>query len=227
MAFAFTLGLGTFFSPCAVALLPAYVGYFAGVGPRQTTDRGDMWRAGLRFAAAASLGILGTFVVFAGAVYAARLLFEVRSVLLARFFGYLALAVGVAVIGLGMLMLSGRGPAFVVRLQAPKQKTFTGMLAFGTLYALASLGCTLPLLLSVLFNAILLGPTGGTVLIGAYAVGFAGLMFVGTVALSVAQDASRRTLDRVMPYVRPVSGIVMIAAGAYVLYYYLHLAPPA
>jgi len=33
LTFAFGLGVGSFFSPCSVALVPAYVAYFVGVPP--------------------------------------------------------------------------------------------------------------------------------------------------------------------------------------------------
>jgi cytochrome c-type biogenesis protein len=226
---AFLFGVGTFFSPCAVALLPAYVGYFTGLGPGgDDTKRVPLIRllaSGSRFGLAASAGILIVFAVFATIIYLLRITIQIPSRLLAQILETGGIAIGIIVILLGVLVLLGRAPTWTPRVAAPTKRTVPAMMFFGGLYSFASLGCTLPLFFFVLLQAILAGPVGGSVLILAYAIGFAGFMFIATVLLTTVEEPARRTLRWIMPYVKPASGILLIAAGAFVVVYYLVLTP--
>jgi cytochrome c-type biogenesis protein len=223
----FLMGVGTFLSPCAVALLPAYVAYFAGLGPNQAstgppiTPQVAAIMRGFRFGASASGGIVAVFAVFGLILYALRMMFDIPSSLLVSGFGGIGIVVGILLVLLGILLFSGRAPTWTPRFVAPKEKTVSSMMLFGGIYALASLGCTLPLFFAVLFQIIAAGPIGGSILLVAYVTGFAGFMFVATLLLAVAEEQAHRFLRKIMPYVKPVSGVLLIGAGIYVLYYYL------
>jgi cytochrome c biogenesis protein CcdA len=149
LAFAFLLGLGTFFSPCAVALVPSYLAYYAG-RPAGSVGPGRAAWDGLRVGAAASGGVLATFAVLALALYVVRSRLDVPSASLLGGFAVLGLLIGLVFVVLGVLMASGRSPGITVRLRAPRARTPAAMAGWGALFAAGSMGCSLPLALALL-----------------------------------------------------------------------------
>lgn len=227
VAFALGVGASTFFSPCAVALLPAYVAFFTGTGTARggTRDEAPTGRAaawgGLRFGAAAALGAGILFAAGAAGVYLVRTrlgLLDSQGLLGAV--AGLGLAVGLVLVALGVAMLLDRGPTVRLPLRAPRRRTVPAMVAFGGLFALGSIGCTLPVFLGVLGAALSQGPVGGTAVLAAYGLGLSGLLLVGSLALAVAEDRVTRALRRARRYARPASGALLVLAGLYVLVYY-------
>lgn len=226
-AFAFALGAGSFFSPCSVALLPAYVGYYLGLG--RADPPASAWtriREGARMGGAAAGGIVALYALGGGVVYALRTLVRVPSSRLGLTLGVLGLAVGLGLLALGVLMALDRAPAIRAPVRAPQGRTIRSFFLFGVAFALASLGCTLPLFLAVAANVVVQGPAGGAVLVLAFGAGVAGLMLAATLGLAVAEQATTRLLRRVARWVRPVGAAALALAGLYVVYYYAVLAPP-
>src|SRR6266542_1964360 len=150
--YAFALGAVAAFNPCGFALLPAYLGLYlrdgasrSGVGPRLSRSIG----------VAATVG--ATFTVLFGAVGA---VFEMASALIVRSLPWIGLGVGVLLVLMGGLILSGKlsGSSLPQRLAtrvgrgagAPGMR---GYAAFGLAYGAASLGCTLPLFLALMGTA--------------------------------------------------------------------------
>lgn len=222
VAFALGVGASTFFSPCSVALLPAYAAFFAGTG-----DDGDdrSMRAsalgGLRFGTAAAAGAALVFAVGAVGVYLLRTrlgLLGSRGLLEA--FTGLGLAVGLALVALGLLMLADRGPSFTLPVRAPRRRTVPAMVAFGALFALGSIGCTLPVFLGVVGAALSQGPLGGTAVLAAYGLGLSGLLLVGSLGLAVAEERVSGLIREARRHTRVVSGALLVAAGVYVIVYY-------
>lgn len=225
VSFALTAGALAFFSPCAVALLPAYAAFFAGTDDgARSTARSTL--AGLRFGSAAAAGAAGLFVLGAGGVYVLRTqLGLVGGAQLQGAFSGVGAAVGVGLIALGALMLADRGPRVSLPLRAPERRTVSAMAVFGAAFALASMGCTLPLFLGVLGAALQQPALGSALVLGGYGVGLAGLLLVASVALAVAEAWARERVRAVQRYVRPVSGAVLVLAGLYVVNYYLEVVP--
>lgn len=230
LAFALGVGASTFFSPCAVALLPAYVAFFTGTGSgadeaHPTSSRPTAW-AGLRFGAAAAFGAALLFAVGTAGVYLLRTrLGLVDSQGLLGAFSGLGFVVGLSLVGLGLLMLLDRGPSVNPGLRAPRERTIPAMVAFGALFAVGSMGCTLPVFLGVLGAALSQGLVGGTAVLAAYGLGLSGLLLVGSVALAVVEDQAKRVLRQARRYTRPVSGVLLVAAGLYVIWYYADTVP--
>ncbi len=101
------------------------------------------------------------------------------------------------------------------------------MYVYGLAYAVASLGCTLPLFLALVAGAAdSTSPTETAAAFVAYAAGMGAVV----TALSVAAVGSRRLLSARlgawMPAVARVAAAVMGAVGLYLLYYWL-LGPGA
>lgn len=200
LAFAFGAGLTTFAAPCVFPLLPGYVGYYADQhGGRETLRP---FRQGL----AAAAGVLGVFGGLTAAVYA------LDTSVISSLDGLEPLAGGVLV-ALGAVTLAGYAPSVHVELPARRDTTL-GVFLFGGVYAVAAAGCTVPILLAVVAQALAMAPFSGAVVLSAYAGGVALPMVVATVAVGYGADmltggagVSSATLTR-------LAGTVMLAAGA-------------
>jgi cytochrome c-type biogenesis protein len=218
LVFVFFLGVGTFFSPCALALVPSYLAYFAG---RTTGDSTSRHAAvdGLRVGLAASGGILATFAVLAVGLYAIRSYVDVATSLLVNSFASLGLLVGVTFIVLGALMAMGRSPGFTLRTKAPQGRTPRAMVVWGILFAAGSMACSLPLALAFLMR-VLADPLSGPLLILAYGAGLGGILLILSPILALLEGRASGWLTRSARKIQIGSGVALAVAGAYVVLYY-------
>lgn len=220
--YALTVGAVTFFSPCAVALLPAYAAYYTGTEGDDGESVVASGVSGIRFGVAAAGGALALFAVGTLGVFLVRTRWGlVGGEGLGEAFGGVGLLVGVALLVLGVLMVMDRGPRFSVPFRAPRQRSVPAMGVFGGLFALGSMGCTLPLFLGVFGAALVQPPVGMVVVLGAYAVGLAGLLFVASVAFAVLGDQAVKRVRGWSRWARPVSGLLLVGAGVYIIVFYL------
>lgn len=212
---AFTAGLVATVNPCGFAMLPAYLGYFLGVDePEDTRTFTTVGRA-LRTGAVVSSGFLLVFGI-AGAIIVAG----VRS--LTTVLPWVALIVGVGLIGLGIALTRGR--YLTIRLpsiRGKKDKSNGSLFVFGISYAIASLSCTLPIFLSLVATTF----TQTTFLAGfaafiAYGAGMSLVLIGITVALALGKDTLVRKLRGTAPYINRISGFVMILAGGFIVWYW-------
>jgi cytochrome c-type biogenesis protein len=93
---------------------------------------------------------------------------------------------------------------------------------FGLAYGAGSLSCTLPVFLVVVGT----GVTSGGFLSGAgqflvFGLGMASVLVALTLALALFKQALVKWLRGAMPYVRLASAALLVAAGAYVICYWL------
>ncbi|WP_251343126.1 cytochrome c biogenesis protein CcdA [Haloplanus halophilus] len=197
LTFAVGAGLATFFAPCAYPLLPGYVGY---------AIRSD--ETGIGGAAARGVAASAGAVVVLAALGALLLSVGGR---LARHLPLLEPLVGLALVGLGVLLVTGRAPTLHLRLPA-RRTSVLGCAVFGGGYALAAAGCVVPVLLGVVTQSLTLPPTRAAVVLGGYAAATA-LPLTGVTLLSaVGSDAVRAWSDRVGA-VNRLAAVVMILAG--------------
>lgn len=225
LSFAFTAGVFTFFSPCSWALIPAYVGYYTST-QAEAEGEGEPVRAllsGVRFGAAAAAGVFGLFLLGGGLIWIARTRWGLSSAALSGTATGLGLGVAALLIALGALMLWPSSPSLTLPLKAPERRTIPGMVGFGVVFAAGSMGCTFPLFLAVIARALTEGALGGSLALLAFGAGISVLMFTVAVLLSVVKDAVQATVRRIVPYIKPAGGVLLVAAGLYTAWYYLTL----
>ncbi|HVL47260.1 MAG TPA: cytochrome c biogenesis protein CcdA [Candidatus Thermoplasmatota archaeon] len=224
-AFAFSAGVGTFLSPCSVALVPAYVAFYAGLDAKARRGTAANALRGARVGLAAAGGALALFLAAALVVYLLRVRFALTSAALASAVGALSIAAGLALILLGLLILADRAPTFAPRLTAPRGRGPLAMAGFGVVFAIASLGCTLPLFLGVVVASFDQDAIGAAAALAAFGGGIAAPLLALSVATAVAGDAARAFVARAARIAKKAGGVVLVAAGLYVIYYYTLLAP--
>jgi len=205
VAAAFSAGVFSFFAPCAFPLLPGYVGYYVASVDSDVSLGGAVARGGAAGAGAA--------VVFAG--IALVVVTIGRSVL--NQLKYLEPMVGLLLIALGILLAIDRMPTLHVQLPG-RRASVLGFGLFGAGYAIAAAGCFAPVFVAVLLEAMTLSAAGSAITIGAFAFGMAGLLLAATVAIAIGHDVGAGTIPRYTDRVKPVAGLVIIAAGLYQLH---------
>jgi cytochrome c-type biogenesis protein len=206
LAFAFTAGLFSIFSPCGYALLPGYVSYY--LGSDFSVARGVY--GGL----ACTLGLMTVFSVVG--VLASSL-----GVFLQRLVPLLDLVAAAILILMGAVMLLEiQLPYLSINVGPSRRRGLPGFYLFGIVYGMAGVGCSAPIFLSVLLHAMTKGPVNGLLTFAAYAVGMGIPLVVTSVLLAEAKDYVIARITRITPRLHRVSGIILILVGAYLAYFY-------
>jgi cytochrome c-type biogenesis protein len=218
VAFAFAAGALSTVNPCGFAVLPAFIAYYLGqqadAGPVPLPTR--VFR-GVGAGAALSAGFAAVFTV-AGLLLAAGLRLIIGAV------PWIAVAVGAGLIALGLMLLAGRKVGLAVNANglAGRDRGVRGLVLFGAAYALASLSCTVAVLLAVVGQALAASDLLAVVAVfAAYSLGAASVLVLLTVSAAVASGAMARLVRRALPYVGRVSGAFLVLSGAYLLAYWL------
>ena len=220
-AWAYYLGLGMVatVNPCGFAMLPAYLSYFLGIEGNEAAEAGVAQAFRVTFAVAA--GFLAVFAL-AGA------LIELTSLPVYENVRWISVVIGTGLFVLGVAMLFGFEPT--VRLprldRGGRERTVRSMFVFGVSYAVASIGCTMPLFLTVIVGTFSDDSVvGGVAVFGVYALGMTLLLLILTVAVALARTSIVHFVRRAQPYIGRVSGGLVALAGAYVAYYWLDNEP--
>ncbi len=223
VSYAFAAGMVASVNPCGFFMLPSDLSYHLG------TEEAGFYQspAILRLLKALLLGSVATvgfIVVFAtvGAIVATG------GYWLVRVFPYAGVAMGVAMIVLGLwLLVTHRtiGIMAASRVSITPQRNLRNVLMFGVGYAVGSLSCTLPVFLVVVGSAL---ATRGFVasfsqFIG-YALGMGAILVAVTVGAAMFRGTVARWLRGAIPYVHRMSALFLLGAGAYLIYYWVFYA---
>lgn len=219
LGLAVVAGVASFFSPCSVGLIPAYMGFLLNAGRRgdgRTPAAGaaHTLRAGLATAAGivSVYGVLALlFWLLALAGYGATL----RAAL-----PWLSPVVAVLLILLGVLMLVGfPWDRLARRLGMGAVDGRRGFFTFGVGYGLAAFGCTGPILLPVLLYGFLDGAATGLAVFALYAVAVAGLVVSAAALVAEGGQGRLRHLLQNSVWVTRASAALLVGAGVYLLWF--------
>lgn len=211
LVLAFSAGALAFLSPCCLPMFVGYITHYVG------SDEGGRILTGLVFSASTVSGFL---LVFVGVGGASTLLF--RDTL--RWAWTTLPAIGVLMVALGVVTgwtsLLDRLPHIPLPIWGVRSSSFL----YGLAYGVSAIGCSLPVFLLVVVQSAALGGNGDIVwLFVSYGAGAAALMMPLTVSLSLAKSLVRERLVAFVPHVKKAEGIILVLAGAYMIYYYLTL----
>ena len=212
---AFAAGMVATVNPCGFAMLPAYLAYFMGLEDAEDGRAGTV--EALRVGGIVSLAFVSVFGV-TGLLINAGL----RSII--DWIPYLALAVGVVMLVLGVAMF--RGYELNLRLLKTSGGGATrdnrSIFGFGVSYAVASLSCTLPVFLSVVVGSIATASfASGLATYLAYGLGMSTLLVAVTLALAFAKQGFVRRLRSMLRYVQRVSAGFLVVAGLYIIWFWV------
>ena len=209
-------GLVASINPCGFVLLPTYLMYFLGVSAADGRSQKAPISRALLVGSMVSAGFLAVFFAI-GAVT------QFWTGWLLENSKYATAIIGVLFVALGIAMLFG----FKLPIATPsvntgeRNRTVSSMFLYGVAYAVASLGCTLPLFMSTLFQ------TGknegywrGVANVVMYALGMALVVISLTLALATANVGFVHWLKSKMQYVEMISGAFVLLSGTYLLWYF-------
>ncbi len=223
VGYAVGAGMVAAFNPCGFAMLPSYLGLYLGTG-----DRPEENRLGRRSLRALTVGgtVTVSFVLLFGI---AGVLLSLATTAIARYLPWAGLAVGVVmVLAAGRLLSGGTlyasfGDRLADRMGATaRQPRLRGYFAYGLGYGLASLSCTLPIFLAVVGSALATrGLLAAALQFVFYALGMGLVISLLTLGVALFKHAAVRSVRRLMPVIQPLSVLLLLAAGTYIVYYWL------
>ncbi len=213
LALAFVAGGLATVNPCGFSLLPALLSFYLTGNGR---DAGNRMIDALHAGGAVGAGMMGTFLVVGIPI-------TLGASQVVRAVPWAGAVTGLALTMAGIAALAGWQLRLPLRLsvRAPQERNGRRMLVFGIAYGTASLGCTLPIFLSVIGASLASRGAGGALLVmGTYALG----MFVVVMALSLTAVAARQGLARriktLVPRMHRIGAVFLLLAGIYLTYYW-------
>lgn len=203
-------------NPCGFVLLPTYLIYYLGLelGRDNETSVATLRRS-LTVGASVSAGFVGLFLVVG-------IISRAFTTVIRDNAKYAALVIGIALIAMGVAMLRGwKPPIAQPDVSVERKRTVWNMVLFGVVYAIASIGCTIGLLISVILGSVNRnGFASGVVSIGLYGAGMGLLVTSLTVALAFARVGLVGTLKRSLRWFDRVSAIFVLLTGLYLSWYW-------
>jgi len=216
LATSFTAGLLAAINPCGFVLLPTYLLYFLGMeNLRPGAERTSVSRA-LAVSLSVSAGFMSVFIVIGVITKWSTNWFLDKA-------PYISLVIGLLLVALGIAMLFGYRPPFTTpKLDVgQRDRSVLSMFVFGIAYAVASIGCTIGLFLSVVLGGVAKqGVMTGIAAIALYGLGMALLITGLTVTLAMANTAVLKFLRKGMAWFEYVAGVFVLLTGLYLSWYW-------
>lgn len=220
--YAFGAGAVTAVSPCGIAMLPAYVSLYMGADEAGFRGQSPL-RRGAR-AGLLSLVVTVGFVILFAAIGA---IVSLGGDFIVKIIPWVAVLIGVSLILLGIWLLAGGHLYFAVfsrlasRVVRPRGSGVISFLIFGVTYGIAALSCTLPVFLVVVGSALAMeGFAAGLLQFVLFALGMGFIIAIVTLGTAFFKEAVHRWLRRLVPIVARLSGLLLILAGGYILYFW-------
>ncbi len=216
-------GLATV-NPCGFSLLPALLSFYIGTDEDRATSS-TVFDA-LRVGASVAVGVMGVFLIV-GVPIALGASQIVQAVPGAGFVtGTVLLVAGIATLWGRRLSLPLRAP-HATTVSAPTLSAPTvsapgrRMLAFGVAYGIASLGCTLPIFLSVIGASLATrGSAAALLVMGSYALGMLAVVMALSLAAAFAREGLASRFKTLVPRMNRIGGVLLTLAGMYLTYYW-------
>ena len=210
---AFTAGLLSFFSPCVLPLIPAYILYISGISLKEyqaTRFQTKSFKHSLVFIAGFSLIFI---LLGATASLIGQVLIQFRE-LIRIVGGSVIILLGLYIMGVLKLPWLEREKRLDLKI---KPTTYWGTFLVGVTFAVAWVPCVGPILAAILF----LASTAATFWAGmgyllAYSAGLAVPFLITTLVLSSALRFFKR-IERQMKMITIVSGIFLVIVGLLIL----------
>ncbi|MEI8398785.1 MAG: cytochrome c biogenesis protein CcdA, partial [Actinomycetes bacterium] len=191
-AYSFILGVMAAVNPCGFVLLPTYLVYYLGTElNREGENKTTTLRRGLSVGTAVSSGFIGLFLVVG-------IISRAFTTVIRDNAKYAALIIGIGLVIMGIAMLFGwKLPIAQPDVSVQRKRTTWNMFLFGIVYAIASIGCTIGLLISVILGSINRhGFVSGVISIVLYGLGMGLLVTSLTVALAFARVGLVSTIKK-------------------------------
>lgn len=222
--YSFGAGMVSAVNPCGFAMLPVYLSLYLGAEDSEFYRHSPLFRifkaVWIAVVVTAGFGLL--FAVVGGVI-------TLGGTFLGRVIPWMSLAVGIALIVMGIWLLMGHyiSLAFTYRLAAkfgdPRRMTVWGFFLFGGAFGATSMSCTLPIFLLVMGSSIAARDVSvGLLQFASYIAGTGSVLMILTVGIALVKArVVVGALRRLLPYIQKISAILLLVAGSYIVYYWL------
>ena len=217
LAFPLAAGLIAAFNPCGFAMLPAYLAYFLGHELKSPPDGYQGFLNGVKVSVTLSAGFVFVFAlvgILTNTVISENSI-EERA-------GYITLPIGIILILLGLAMIRGYQPN--IKIPSLHIKNFNRQLPsiflFGVSYAIVSIGCSAPIFFITVGSSFSRdGVINGVAVFITYALGMSIVVTFLTISLALTRTMIAKNMRRVLPYLSPISGLLLTGAGFFLASY--------
>jgi cytochrome c biogenesis protein CcdA len=224
LGYAFAAGMVAAVNPCGFVLLPAWLGVY--LSDRTEAGTGHAIRHSISVAVSVTGGVILLFLVVGAAVAG-------LSGVLIPAFPWIGLGLGVLLTGAGAFAVAGHIfslsslEGLATRLGRGAGSSSTRSYAtYGVVYGLASLSCTLPAFLAVIVTSLLSGGYLAAVIqFLLFGAGMAAVLAAMTVLIGFVTRRPHRVLNTFSRFAPRVSGLLLLLAGGYLVYYWLSVWP--
>ncbi len=222
--YAFGAGMVSAVNPCGFAMLPVYLSLYLGADNTEFRQKSifsrlfkSIWIALVVTAGFALLfGLVGAIVSAGGSI-------------LMQVMPWFSVVIGGALCLLGGWILMGNNLSFHyfmnlgAKIGDPRDISVFGFFLFGLAFGATSLSCTLPIFLMVVGSSVAVGDfTEGIKQFVSFISGMGSIMLLLTLGIAVIKEGVViEALQKMLPYVQKVSALLLILAGAYIVYYWL------
>ncbi len=221
--YAYGAGMVSAVNPCGFAMLPVYLTLYLGAEDSGFRRKSFFFRVVKAFWIA--FMVTAGFALLFGVVGA---IVSAGGSFLMGVMPWLAVVVGAGLILLGGWMLFGHTLSFHFFISAagkigdPRRMSVLGFFLFGMAFGAISMSCTLPIFLMVVGSSIAAGDfTDGLFQFVSYILGMGSVMLLLTLGITVIKEGVVvGTLRRIVPYVQKISALLLLGAGAYIIYYW-------
>ncbi len=228
LLFAFFAGIAAAFNPCGFVMLPTYLTLYVSDASGLRGSKSSIPRQMSRgLVVSFALG-LGFMALFGGAGVIFALGVEGLTQTGRTVFPWVGFSLGIVMALLGAYVLAGgkiyTGAAqqYADRIGNPDDNSLRGYFLFGFSYALASLSCTLPIFLALIVSSLAGGGFANALLqFIVYALGMTAVVTLLTIGISIFKGALIKPIRKVIPYVTPISAVLLIAVGVYLVFYWM------
>lgn len=221
LLYPFTLGLVAAVNPCGFPLLPIYLSLFIEGNDSVAASSLTRVRRGLSAGLYATAGFVLVFGIV-GLLTEAGL--TGTADVATSWARYPLALLGILLVAYGIATIAGRS----LNLHLPQirpglaQRRPLAIGLFGVSYAVASLGCSLPIFIGGVATTFThRGIAYGIKTFVAYAVGMGLLLTVVALVMSLTGVATARRFRVLSRFVAPIGGLIVVAVGAYVALYWI------
>lgn len=207
-------GLATV-NPCGFSLLPALLSFYLG-DDADGESRSARVLTALRLGGTVGLGIMAVFLVVG-----IPIVLGISQIVTAV--PWAGVATGVILLGVGLVTLFGGHLSLGLQSIAGARTDGRNrtLLGFGVAYGVASLGCTLPIFLSVIGASLATrGAPGALLVMGSYALGMLAVVTSLAIGAAAARDGFARRLRLLLPRMQRIGGALLVLAAVYLTYYW-------
>ena len=202
------------FNPCGFALLPAYLISLL-VDKEIQQSKSDLYKRAIKFSVAMTLGFIFVFGSFATVI-------SPFTGSIAHYLPFLTEIIGVALLALGITLLSGRSFT-IAKLRTPNiapTGTWRTQIGYGITFALASLSCTIGPFLAITATAVQSKSILKIiVLFTTYALGMGIVVLVLAFITAAARNNAIIRIRNSQGLIAKIGGAFLIVVGIYEIWY--------